>query len=145
MATNVDLGGNTLIVESIKMGATTPGQGGTTAAGVLGLGVGGYIDTDSQAVVTSSFAVTLSKFAARVTTDALTTAAGASQAVTLTLPGVAAGDMAFIVQTGGTNTIYPINMRTSCTTNTVTVTITNAHASSALNGTITFAVMVYKS
>lgn len=34
MTTNVDMGGNTLIVEAIKTGATGPGQTGTTVSGV---------------------------------------------------------------------------------------------------------------
>lgn len=225
MSQNWDMGGNTLILEDIKVGATAPGQAGTsisstelgfidgvtagTAAAskavVLGaskeiatittatitnltstaatlttvtpttiagtpsfsgaptfaststftgaptfnanpvIGVGKTIDLDSNTATCSSNAATLTKFACVVTTESLSTAHTAAQAIVLTLSGVAAGDMAFITHAGGTNTGGVPVLKAVCTTNTVTVTIqNNAIATNAFNGTFVFNLWVLK-
>ena len=92
----------------------------------------------------SSNAATVTKYAVQVTTEALTTAAGASQACTLTLAGVAATDLAFVQLVGGTNTRLHLQTFAVCTANTVTVTIANIGPTNAVNGTIIFNVVVLK-
>jgi hypothetical protein len=171
--TDVDWGGLDLIVNGIKMGATKPGQAGTelsstelglingVTAGtaiaskavttdanidVAGLNVVGIarIDWDSATSTLSSNAATITKWAAVVTTEALTTAAGASQAFTITKTGVAAGDIVMVQAVGGTNTRKHIVYEAVCTTNTVTVTVYNIGPTNAVNGTLIFNVLIHK-
>lgn len=92
----------------------------------------------------SSNAATVTTYAVQVTTESLTTAAGSSQACTLTLTGVAATDMAFATLCGGTNTRAHIQLAAVCTADTVTVTIYNIGPTNALNGTVKFNVWVIK-
>jgi hypothetical protein len=200
MSQNWDMGGNTLIVEDIKVGATAPGQAGTSLSStellyldgltpgtataskavVLGsskeiatittatitnlttttltpttiaggsfsssptLGTGTTINLDSNTATLSSNAATLTKYACVVTSEALTTAAGASQAFTLTLTGVAAGDLAFVTKAGGTNTRKNYQLEAVTTTDTVTVTLYNTEPTNAINGTVIFNLWVLK-
>ena len=219
MAQNWDMGGNTLICEDIKVGATAPGQAGTSLSStellyldgvtagtataskavVLGsskeiatittatitnlttttvtpttiagtpsfsgaptfaststftgsptfngdpiIGVGKTINLDSNTATLSSNAATLTKYACVVTTEALTTAAGASQAFVLTLTGVAAGDLAFVQAAGGTNTRKNYTLEAVTTTNTVTVTLYCNEPTNAINGTVIFNLWVLK-
>lgn len=53
MTTNVDLGGNTLIVENLRVGATAPGQTGTELSGTEIA----YLDGVTPGTVTASKAV----------------------------------------------------------------------------------------
>lgn len=109
------------------------------------LGVGKTIDLDSTTATLSSNAATVTKYACVVTTESLTTAAGASQALTLTLTGlVAAGDLAFVTRAGGTNTRRNYQLDAVATTNTVTVTVYNTEPTNALNGTLIFNIWVLK-
>lgn len=194
MTTIVDLGGNTLITENIRVGATGPGQSGTdissaeltfldgaaatnagtskamitgtsgalTIAGALTvsststftgaptfnadpiIGVGKTLNLDSNTATLSSNAATLTKYACQVTSEALTTAAGAAQAFTLTLTGVAATDLAFVQAAGGTNTREHYVYKAVCSSNTITVTVNNIGPTNALNGTLIFNLWVVK-
>ncbi len=224
MSQNWDMGGNTLICENIKVGATAPGQAGTELSGtellyldgvtagtataskavVLGaskeistittatitnltstaatlttvtpatiagtpsfsgaptfaststftgaptfnsdpiIGVGKTLNLDSGTATLSSNAATLTTYAAQITSEALTTAAGASQAFALTLTGIAATDLAFVTPCGGTNTREHIVYKAICTTNTITVTVSNIGITDAINGTVKFNLWVVK-
>lgn len=99
---------------------------------------------DATTATLSSNAATVTKYAVQVTTEALTTAAGSSQACTLTLAGVSSTDLAFVQPVGGTNTRLHLQVYAACTTNTVTVTIANIGPTNAVNGTIIFNVFVMK-
>jgi hypothetical protein len=173
MGTPYDLGGTDLITESIRVGATGPGQSGTALSGseltvldgvtagtaaaskavvtdsnvdVAGLNVVGLarIDLDSATATLSTHAATITKWSAQITSEALTTAAGASQAFVITKTGVAATDLAFVTPAGGTNTREHIQYKAICTSNTVTVTISNIGPTNALNGTVIFNLMICK-
>lgn len=182
MTTNIDLGGNTLIVEGINVGATGPGQAGTALAGaelsvldgasaansgtskamitgtsgavtIAGVATfssnptfaaGKTIDLDSSTATLSSNAATITKYACVVTSEALTTAAGSSQAFVITLTGVAAGDLAFVTPAGGTNTREHIQYKAITTTDTITVTVSNIGPTNAINGTVKFNLWVLK-
>lgn len=196
MATVVDMGGDTLVVNNVKIGATGPGQtetatdlstteltyldgaaaansgtnkavitgtsGALTIAGALTvsststftgaptfnanpiIGVGKTLDLDSTTATLTSNAGTITKYACVCTTPSLTTAAGASQAETITLTGVAAGDLAFVQRAGGTNTRRSFTLDAVTTTDTITVTIYNNEPTNALNGTIIFNLWVLK-
>lgn len=71
MTQTVDLGGNTLIVENIKIGATASGQAGTD----LSITELGYLDTVTAGTATASKAVVLgaSKDIATITSATITT------------------------------------------------------------------------
>lgn len=171
MADTIDNRGLTMLVGSLKVGALDSNDAGTdieaasyltgTSAGtaiaskivvldenkdIAGLNVVGLarVDLDSATSTLSSHAATITKWSAVVTTEALTTAAGASQAFTITKTGVAAGDIAVVNRVGGTSTAGIPLLRAVCTTNTVTVTVDNAHASAALNGTLIFNLIIFK-
>jgi hypothetical protein len=79
-----------------------------------------------------------------VTTEALTTAGGASQAIVITNTTVAAGDIILIGKQGGTNTVKAYDIEAVATTNTITATIYNNTAATQLNGTIIFSFLVIK-
>lgn len=101
-----------------------------------------YLDYSTKTL--SSNAATATTYAVQVTTESLTTAAGASQALTITLNGVAATDIAFVTRAGGTNTRRAYNYDAVCTANTVTVTVYNNEPTNALNGTLIFNLLVVK-
>lgn len=115
-----------------------------TYAGTMTQGAGANIDLDSGTATLSSNAATLTKWSNVITTESLTTAAGASQALTLTLTGVAAGDLAFVTKCGGTNTRRNYQLEAVTTSNTITVTVYNTEPTNALNGTLKFNVWVLK-
>ncbi len=104
----------------------------------------GTIDLDSATATLVSNAATVTKYAVQVTTEALTTAAAGSQALTITLTGVAATDLAFVQPAGGTNTRQMYRYNAVCTTNTITVTVFNMEPTNALNGTLIFNLIVMK-
>jgi hypothetical protein len=92
-----------------------------------------------------SNAATITSYAAVITTEAQTTAAGSTQAFVITLTGVAAGDLAFVQDTGtGTNTRQTLHYNAATTTNTVTVTVCNIGPVNALNGTLIFNLSIIK-
>lgn len=105
--------------------------------------VGNTIKSNVQAVTGSSHAGTTTGYWTQYTTETLSTAAGSSQAEAITLTGVAATDIAFVSPAGGTNTENYL-IKAVCTTNTVTVTITNIEPTDSLDGTIIFNLMVLK-
>ena len=87
---------------------------------------------------------TMTTLAAQVTSAALTTAGQATHVATITYTGIAATDMVFATLAGGTNTTQSLVLKAACTTNTITVSITNATAATAVNGTIIFNLLVVK-
>lgn len=91
-----------------------------------------------------SNAVTINKTQAVVTTESLTTAAGASQAITVTNNKVSVGDILLVTINGGTNTTGSVEIKAVATANTATITLTNRHASAAFNGTFILALVVIK-
>jgi len=115
---NVDLAGNNLIVDSIQISKST-------------------------ATLVSN-AATVTKLAGTITTESLTTAAGASQAFTITLVGLVAGDIASIQRAGGSNTRQNYSYSAVVTTNTLTVTVYNNEPTNALNGTLIFNYVITK-
>lgn len=160
----IDLGGNDVIVNNLLVGATAPGRTGTaigtsltvatiTPTTIAGnpifsgnptFAAGKTVDLDSAPATLVANAATITKYAAVITTESLTTAAAASQALTITLSGVAAGDLAFVSKAGGTNTRKNFQLEAVTTTNTVTVTVYNTETTNALNGTLIFNLWVLK-
>ena len=135
---NLDVTGTTVLTGAVTLTGTA------TFNSDVAIGTGKTINLDSNTATLVSNAATLTKYACVVTTEALTTAAGASQAFTLTLTGVAAGDLAFVQDVGGTNTRVNIKYIAVTTSNTVTVTVYNTEPTNALNGTLKFNLWVLK-
>lgn len=172
MSKTLNLGGNDLKVNQIYVGASTPNSAGTLLSGseitvldsvtagtasaskavvldssknIAGINVAGIarIDWDSGTATLSSNAATITKYAAVITTESLTTSSGSTATFVITKTGVAAGDLAFVTSAGGTNTKKALCWEAVCTTDTVTVKMTNITGSS-VDGTIIFNLVVYK-
>ena len=143
----IDFGGNDIIVQSIKVGSTRAGQQGTVIGDSSGVISATRFDLDSGTATLSSNAATITKYASVVTTESLTTAHTATQALVITKTGVAAGDIAVATfGAGGTNTGgIPIIQKVTCTTNTVTITLWNAaKTTDAFNGTFLINLIIFK-
>lgn len=145
MTLALDFAGNDLIVNTLTLGATSAGQAvtGSTVA-PLAIASGSTLKSNVAATTFTSNVATGTSYFVQATTPSLTTAAAASQTEVYTLTGVAATDIAFVTAAGGTNTRKNYTLEAVCTTNTVTVTITNTEPTNALNGTIIFNLMVLK-
>ena len=81
-------------------------------------------------------AVTTTAFSGMITTSALTTAGGASYAITWTNTAFTTSTYVGISLAGGTNTVNNITIKCVPSAGTATLTIYNNTAASALNGTI---------
>lgn len=110
------------------------------------LGTGTTIDLASTTGTFVSNAVTITENFAVLTSESLSTAHTASQALVVTKSGVAAGDIAMVTRAGGTNTGGVPNITSVvCSTNTVTINLKNeALATNAFNGTFIFNLMIFK-
>jgi hypothetical protein len=100
-----------------------------------------------QTATLSSNAATLAadSWVSRITTESLTTAHTAAATLTLTIPGVASGDVAMVSLCGGTNTAGVPLFNAVCTADTVTITLRNAAiATNAFNGTFIFNLIIFK-
>jgi len=101
------------------------------------------LDSSTATLVTN--AATITKYASRITTEALTTAHTAAASLVITKVGVATGDFAMISAAGGTNTGGVPVFNAVCTTDTVTITLhNNAIATNAFNGTFIFNLVIFK-
>ena len=86
----------------------------------------------------ASNAVTLNGEAFKITSESLTTAAGAEYACTMTNNKVAAGSVVLYSCGNGTNTQGTVTCgQARVTAGSCVFSISNTHASEALNGTIT--------
>jgi len=89
-------------------------------------------------------AATLNNQTGVVTSEALTTAAGANYTLTLTNSRVGTGALVLASVANGTNTtVEPIITRVTPGSGSVVIIVRNVHASAALNGTIKIAYFVY--
>ena len=104
----------------------------------------GPIEVTGGTVTLSSNAGTLSKMAGVITTEALTTAAGSGQALTITNTLVAATDIIMVVRLGGTSANGTPIMKVVPGTGSFVVTLDNKHASAAFNGTFIIGFLVIK-
>jgi hypothetical protein len=103
------------------------------------------LDPESGTVTAAAGAATLDKIAGKVTSEAITTAAGADYTLTLTNATIAAADLVFVSVANGTNTTEGIAVnRVQPAAGSVVIKIRNTHASSALNGTIVISYEVTK-
>jgi hypothetical protein len=111
-----------------ETGTSTRSQAEIMAAARLQLGAG----TGTAA----SNAVTINRAAGVITTEALTTAAGATQAITLTSNKIRAGDMVFAVVDPNGSAGTPVVVNVAVAASTATILVQNVHASAALDAAI---------
>lgn len=126
--------------------AVTGAITGATAT-LTGLITGGSLklDTGTKTATATGGAATLSKSSGVITSEALTTAAGAAYTLTLTNTTIAAADQVFASVADGTNSQgVPVVGRITPGAGSVTIEVRNEHASLALNGTIKIAFAVLK-
>lgn len=104
----------------------------------------GAIAIQNKSIATAvAGAATLSKQAGTVTSEALTTAAGAEYTLTLTNTFVAAASVVLAsVQNGDNSTAGAYVTSVTPAAGSVVIKVKNGHASSALNGTIKIAFLV---
>lgn len=101
------------------------------------------IDTGTKTATATAGAATLSKTAGVITSEALTTAAGATYTLTLTNTKIAATSQVFASVAYGTATAgMPCVTRVTPASGSVVIIVQNIHASAALDGTIKIAFMV---
>ncbi len=127
---------------------TIPYPGGAAAnfmldAGVTTMAAGSRIILDKGASTCVANAVTISKNAGVITTEALTTAGGASQAITLINTLIGASSVLLCQVQGGTNTTQDINIVAVPGIGSATITIYNNTAATALNGTVIIGFAVF--
>lgn len=103
------------------------------------------IDTGTKTAAASAGAATLSKSSGVITSEALTTAAGASYALTLTNTKIAAADLVFAsVQYGTSTTGIPVVSTITPGAGSVVIKIENNDLAAAFNGTIKISFFVVK-
>ncbi len=95
------------------------------------------LDTGTKTATAVTGAATLNKASGKITTEALTTAAGASYTLTLTNSQIAAADTVFVSLANGTNSAgLPMVGLVTPAAGSATIVVNNIHASAALNGTL---------
>ena len=102
------------------------------------------IANEMDAITLVSNAGTMTRQVGQITTEALVTAAAASQALAITHALAEAGDYVQLTWNGGTNTGGTPIFRAVCTAGTITITIFNKDAAAAFNGTFILAVELRK-
>lgn len=136
--------GLTLLTATTVTG-TTVNSGALNNTGLFTRGAASTTASNASSVTLSSNAGTTTTQYTKITTESLTTAHTASQALVITYTGTATTDFAVATIIGGTNTQGVPVIKTACTTNTVTLTLqNNAIATNAFNGTFIIWLQVFK-
>lgn len=103
------------------------------------------LDYGTKTATAAAGAATLNKSSGKITTESLTTVAGATYTLTLTNSSIAAADQVYVSVANGTNTQgMPVVTRVTPGITSVIIVVTNMHASQALNGTLIVSFMVAK-
>jgi hypothetical protein len=102
------------------------------------------VGTGTKTATATAGAATLSKSSGVITTEALTTAAGAAYTLTLTNTEVGTTDIVLASLNQGTNSAgLPVLVRASPGNGSATFIVQNMHASAALNGTLQVRFVVF--
>lgn len=108
-------------------------QGGPPPVTVYGL----QLDTGTKTATATAGAATLNKASGKVTTEALTTAAGTTYTLTVTNSTVTAADLVFASVANGTNSAgVPSISRVTPGAGSVAITVRNSDAAATFNGTL---------
>lgn len=106
---------------------------------------GGVVIDNSTATATAG-AATLNANAGVVTSEGVTTAAGAAYTLTLTNNKIAATDLVFASVANGTNSAgIPVVGTVTPGSGSVVIKVENQHGTNAFNGTLKIAFLVIKS
>lgn len=128
-------------IDNTVIGGTTPAAGTFSAGTFSAL----HVDTGTKTATAASGAATLSKMAGVITTESLTTAAGADYTLTLTNSDVAAADQVFAsVYSGSSTAGTPAVTTVKPASGSVVIVIQNIHATAAFNGTLIISFLVVK-
>jgi hypothetical protein len=133
--------GDVTITGSLSVGSTQVSNG--AVSGDLVMADGKQLKPDGSTATAVAGAATLSKQSGVVTSESLTTAAGAAYTLTLTNTLVAATSIVLAsVQNGDNNQGDPAVGLITPGPGSVTIKIVNRHASQALNGTLKISFLV---
>lgn len=99
---------------------------------------------DNGTATATAGAATLNKMAGVITSEALTTAAGATYVLTLTNSVIAAADMVFASVDDNGSTGTPAITTVALAAGSVVITVQNIHATVAFNAAIKISFMVLK-
>jgi hypothetical protein len=103
------------------------------------------VDSGTKTATATAGAATLAKNAGVVTTESVSTAAGANYALTLTNTTIAAADQVYVSVANGTNSGGQAVVSTVApAAGSVVITIRNVHATTAFNGTLKVSFLVVK-
>lgn len=105
---------------------------------------GGAIEVLSGTGTCSTNAVTINALSGKITTEALTTAAGAAVTLTITNDQVVATDIILLTRQGGTSDEGTEIMLATAGAGSFTILIENRHASAAFDGTFIIGFYVVK-
>jgi len=114
------------------------------SGGDLLIEAGGTLSADAGAVTLESNTGEINAIAGRITTEALSTAAGAAATLTITNSKVAAGDIILLTRQGGTSDEGTEVMLATAGAGSFTVLLENRHASAAFDGTFIIGFLVVK-
>jgi len=102
------------------------------------------VDVTVGTATSTAGAATINTQAGLITTEALTTAAGATYTMTLTNSNIAAGSVLMVTVGKGTATTgEPVQQFTTCAAGSAVILIRNVAAAAALNGTIKISFVVF--
>ena len=132
-------GAGTVTINGTATGNTTIGSNLSVATGkTLSL-------LDTGTATATAGAATLSKSTGKVTSESITTAAGAAYTLTLTNTQIAAADIVMTNVANGTNSQgIPVIGLVTPGAGSCTIVVRNLHASQAFNGTVVISFMVVK-
>ena len=121
--------------------AGVTGQGGYLA--LTGGTLTGPAVLDKGTGTESSHAVTINHQSGVITTTSLTTAAGATETITLTNSAITTSSVVLVSVMGGTNSgTNALYLQATAGSGTSTIKLTNGDASAALNGTVIIGFLV---
>lgn len=105
----------------------------------------GGISPESGTATATAGAATLNRVSGKITTEALSTAAGATYTLTITNSRIEASDIAFASIANGTGTAgTPVVTRVTAAANSLVIIIQNIHSANAFNGTMVISFYVLK-
>lgn len=105
----------------------------------------GSISPETGTATATAGAATLAKVAGKITSETLSTAAGATYTLTLTNTKIEATDLVFASVAYGTASAgTPAITRVTPAAGSVVIVVQNVHASAALNGTIVISFFTVK-
>lgn len=115
-------------IDNTPIGSTTQSTGGFSTL---------TVDSGTKTATATSGAATLNKGSGVITSEALSTAAGATYTLTITDSTIVATDQVLAsVQLGTATTGTPVVTTVTPANGSLVIVIQNIHASAALNGTI---------